>query len=86
MEVSGQLHAPAAQGKCPCYPLGRRLGGPQSHSGRGGEFYENLDIKNTRFEVFMAVKIQVEVVWVLTPCGVAGGYWRFVRFCCIIPP
>jgi hypothetical protein len=39
MEVSGQLHAPAAysQGKSPWYPLDRRLGGPQSRSGRGGE-------------------------------------------------
>jgi hypothetical protein len=32
-------HAPAAlpQGKGPWYPLDRRLGGPQSRSGRGGE-------------------------------------------------
>jgi hypothetical protein len=39
MEMSGQLHAPAAlhQGKSPWYPLDRRLGGPQSRSGRGGE-------------------------------------------------
>jgi len=39
MEVSGQLHAPAAlpQGKCPRYPFDRRLGGLQSRSGRGGE-------------------------------------------------
>jgi hypothetical protein len=38
MEVSGQLHAPAAlpQGKSPWYPFDR-LGGPQSRSGRGGE-------------------------------------------------
>jgi hypothetical protein len=38
-EVSGQLHAPAAlpQGKSPWYPLDKRLGGPQSRSGRGGE-------------------------------------------------
>jgi hypothetical protein len=35
MEVSGQLHAPAALP--PGYPLDRRLGGPQSHSGCGGE-------------------------------------------------
>jgi hypothetical protein len=34
MAVNGQLHAPAA---CPWYPLARRLGGPQSQSGRGGE-------------------------------------------------
>jgi hypothetical protein len=39
MEVSGQLHVPAdyGQGKIPYYPLDRRLGGPQSRSGRGGE-------------------------------------------------
>jgi hypothetical protein len=39
MEVSGQLHAPAAStpGKSLWYPLERRLGGPQSRSGRGGE-------------------------------------------------
>jgi hypothetical protein len=39
MEVSGQLHVLAAypQGKSPLYPLDRRLGGPQSRSGRSGE-------------------------------------------------
>jgi hypothetical protein len=39
MKVSGQLHAPAAlpQGNAPWNLLHRRLGGPQSRSGRGGE-------------------------------------------------
>jgi len=39
MEVSGQLHALPLypQGKSPWYPLDRRLGGPQSCSGQGGE-------------------------------------------------
>jgi hypothetical protein len=39
MEVSDQLHAPPAliQGKSPWYPFDRRLGGPPSRSGRGGE-------------------------------------------------
>jgi hypothetical protein len=39
MEVSGQLHVPAAlpQEKSPWYPLYRRLSGPQSRSGHGGE-------------------------------------------------
>jgi hypothetical protein len=39
MEVSGQLHAPAAlsPGKEPCYSLDRRVGGLQSRSGRGGD-------------------------------------------------
>jgi hypothetical protein len=31
----------------------------------------------TKFEVFTAMKIQVEVVWVMTPCGVAVGYQSF---------
>jgi len=39
MEVSGQFHAPTAlpPGKEPLYPLCRRLSGPQSRSGHGGE-------------------------------------------------
>jgi len=39
MEASGQLNAPAAlpQGRSPCYPLNRRLGGLQSRSGLDGE-------------------------------------------------
>jgi hypothetical protein len=39
LEVSGQLHAPAAlpPGKRPRYPFYRRLGGPQSRTGRYGE-------------------------------------------------
>jgi hypothetical protein len=37
--MSDQLQAPAAlpPGKEPRYPLDRRLSGPQSRSGRGGE-------------------------------------------------
>jgi hypothetical protein len=40
MEVTGQLHAPAAlppRKKSPWYLLGMRLGGPQSRSGHGDE-------------------------------------------------
>jgi hypothetical protein len=39
MEMSGQLHAPVAlpPKKDPWYALDRKLGGPQSRSGRGGE-------------------------------------------------
>jgi hypothetical protein len=40
MGVSGQRHAPAAlypRRKDPRYPLDRRLGGPQSRSGRRDE-------------------------------------------------
>jgi len=39
MEVSGQLHTPAAlsPGRSPWYPMDRRLGGPQSWAGCSGE-------------------------------------------------
>jgi len=39
VEVSGQIHDPAAllPGKEPPYPFNRRLGGPQSRSAHGGE-------------------------------------------------
>jgi hypothetical protein len=39
MEVSGQLHVPAAlpTGKEPLIPTDRRLGGPQNQSRLGGE-------------------------------------------------
>jgi hypothetical protein len=30
-----------------------------------------------RFEVFTAVEFQIDVFWVLTPCGVMVGYQRF---------
>jgi hypothetical protein len=31
----------------------------------------------------MAVKIQVEFFWIMTPCSVAVGYQRFVTRCCL---
>jgi hypothetical protein len=40
MEVSGQLHVPVAlphRERAPRWPLDRKLGGPQSRSGRCGE-------------------------------------------------
>jgi len=40
-------------------------------------------IEQVRFEVFTAVKILVEVFWVLTPCGVAVGYQCFGGPCCL---
>jgi hypothetical protein len=46
MKVSGQRHAPVALSSekrpPPPYPLDKRLGGPQSRSGRGGEEKTNL--------------------------------------------
>jgi len=35
-----------------------------------------------RFEVFMAVKIQIEVFWVVTLCSVAIVYQHFEEPCC----
>jgi len=41
-----------------------------------------LDVPyNANFEVFVAVKFQVEIFWVMTPCSVAAGYRRFGRPC-----
>jgi hypothetical protein len=42
-----------------------------------------LKLIYTRFEVFKAEKIQVEVFWVVTPCRIAAGYQRFRCPCCI---
>jgi hypothetical protein len=36
-----------------------------------------------RFEVFTAVKVQVEVFWVVTPYSVVIGYHRFRGQCCL---
>jgi hypothetical protein len=56
MEVSGQLHVPAAlpPGKVPRYPLDRRLGGPQSRSGRCGE-EKNLALHGNRTRIVQPV-------------------------------
>jgi hypothetical protein len=46
MEVSGELHARAyvPEGKNPQYPLGRKLGGPQSCSGCATSKYEYINV------------------------------------------
>jgi hypothetical protein len=38
-----------------------------------------------RFEVFMAMKIQVKVFWDVMPCSVAIGYQYFRRPCYLHP-
>jgi hypothetical protein len=50
MEMSGQLHAPAVlpAGKESLYPLNKRLGGPQSRSGRGGDDKKIPDLTGNR--------------------------------------
>jgi hypothetical protein len=49
MEVSGQLHKPAA---LPQVPLNRRLGGPQKQSGRREE-EKNLTYAGTRTQAVL---------------------------------
>jgi hypothetical protein len=69
MEVNGQLHAPAAlpQGKEPRYPLDRRLGGPQSRSGRNGEEKNSHPRResNTRTPIAQPIK---DVTMSLSSC------------------
>jgi hypothetical protein len=50
MEVSGQFHAPVAlpQGKISLYPFDRRLRGPESRSGYGGEEEEFLPLSGIK--------------------------------------
>jgi hypothetical protein len=42
-----------------------------------------LCIRNGRFEPLTAVKIQVEVFWVVTLCCFVIGYQRFRGSCCL---
>jgi len=37
---------------------------------------------SVRFEVITAVKIQIKVFWVVTPCSVAVRYQYFIGPCC----
>jgi hypothetical protein len=64
MEVSGQLHAPAAltQEISPCYPLDRRLGGLQSRSGRGGEEKNSQPLPGIETILKLILKIACEGV------------------------
>jgi hypothetical protein len=40
-------------------------------------------VRKARFEVFTAVKMQVEVFWVVTSRSVVVGYQRFGGPCCL---
>jgi hypothetical protein len=44
---------------------------------------DKLPITVANFEAFTAVMFQVEVFWVVTPCGVVVGYRRFRGPCCL---
>jgi hypothetical protein len=39
-------------------------------------------INTARFEAFTTMKIQVEVLWIVTPCGVMIGHQSFGGPCC----
>jgi hypothetical protein len=59
MEVSGQLHAPAALlsgERAPWYALDTKLGGPQSRCGRGSEVKKHtIASAGNRTQVFQPV-------------------------------
>jgi len=44
--------------------------------------FHNSLVLDVRFEVFMVVKIQVEVFWVVTLCSIVVGYQCFRGPCC----
>jgi hypothetical protein len=46
-------------------------------------FYTPTPVLDVKFEVFKAVKIQVEVFWVMTPSSDVVGYQRFWGPCCL---
>jgi len=46
---------------------------------------QTVNLPYARFEVFTAVKIQVEIFWVVTQCSVVAGYQRFGGPCCLLP-
>jgi hypothetical protein len=74
MEVSGQLHAPAAlpQEKSPCYPLDRRMGGPQSRSGSGGEEKNSQPLSGIETPIIQpaAQSYTTELTWCLNVAAV----------------
>jgi hypothetical protein len=50
-------------------------------------FHKNTDLKklhlNGGFEIFTALKIQVEVFWVVMPYSVVVGHQHFREPCCL---
>jgi len=43
----------------------------------------NLKELGVRFEIFMAMKIQVVFFWVVALCSNVVGYWHFGGPCCL---
>jgi hypothetical protein len=87
MGVSGQRHAPAALypwGKNPRYPLNRRLGGPQSRSGRRGQ-KKNLPLSGIepRTSIARSSSPQSDTAWATAAPGADGQSWQLnteIRF------
>jgi hypothetical protein len=69
MQVSGQLHGPAAllQRGNPWYPLHRRLGGPQSQSGRGGDEKNSQPLPGIEIPIIQPVaqRYTTELSWLI---------------------
>jgi hypothetical protein len=80
MEVSGQLHAPAAllQGRSPCYPLDRRLGGPQSRSRRSGEQKSFHPLSGLEPPIIQPVpkRYTAEICWLLFTAATIYILWK----------
>jgi hypothetical protein len=70
MEASGQLHAPAGlpQVKSSWYPLDRRLGRPQNHSGRGGEDKNSQPLPRLESPIILSVtqRYTTKLCWLLS--------------------
>jgi len=76
MEVSGQLHAPAALPPVsPWYPLDRRLGGPQSCSGSAWSY---ICLREDTFVTFSLLKGTAHFSCALS---LSRGTLRFILLC-----
>jgi hypothetical protein len=78
--VSGQLHAPVTlpPGKSPWYPLGRRLVGPQSRSGCGGEEKNSQPLPGLEPTIIQVVVLRytTELSRILLPRGRLERKWE----------
>jgi hypothetical protein len=81
MEVSGQLHAPAAlpKGKSPWYPLNMSLGVPRRRFGHGGE-EKNSQPPPGRiiFEALHCVFVSIRLSLPLTDAQSATVNWFYI--------
>jgi hypothetical protein len=76
MEVNGQLHALAAlpRGKSLRYPLGRRLGGPNSRFGHGGEEKRSLHWPSRESNRGLPARSVVTILTELPRLSIYYGY------------